>query len=86
MSFYLITFVIVFTVVYFSISKDYKILKFNGKILFDKNFPDGTKIKNLDSSKIRKLKWKPKIKIYSIVQDLYKWMSLNRKILKNYIK
>jgi len=40
-----------------------KILKFNGKILFDKNFPDGTKIKNLDSSKIRKLKWKPKIKL-----------------------
>ena len=33
MSFYLITFVIVFTVVYFSISKDYKILKFNGHTL-----------------------------------------------------
>ena len=40
-----------------------KILKFIGKTLFDKNFPDGTKIKNLDSSKIRKLKWKPKIKL-----------------------
>jgi hypothetical protein len=33
MSFYLITFVIVFTVVYFSIAKDYKILKFNGHTL-----------------------------------------------------
>ena len=42
-----------------------KILRFKGKILFDKNFPDGTKIKNLDSSKIRKLKWKPKIKLNS---------------------
>ena len=40
-----------------------KIVKFKGKILFDKNFPDGTLIKNLDSSKIRKLKWRPKIRL-----------------------
>ena len=40
-----------------------KIIKFKGKILFDKNFPDGTLIKNLDSSKIRKLKWRPKIRL-----------------------
>ena len=33
MSFYLIIFVIVFTVVYFSIAKDYKILKFNRDML-----------------------------------------------------
>ena len=38
-------------------------MKFKGKILFDKNYPDGTLIKNLDSSKIRKLKWRPKIKL-----------------------
>lgn len=40
-----------------------KIVKFKGKILFDKNYPDGTLIKNLDSSKIRKLNWRPKIKL-----------------------
>jgi len=39
---------------------------------------------NFQVSKI--YKWKPKIKIYSIVKDIYKWMSLNKKILKNYIK
>ena len=42
-----------------------KISRFNGKIFFDKNFPDGTINKNLDSSKIKKLKWKPKIKLES---------------------
>ena len=42
-----------------------KISRFNGKIFFDKNFPDGTINKNLDSSKIKKLKWKPKIKLVS---------------------
>lgn len=40
-----------------------KITGFNGKINFDKNFPDGTMNKNLDSNKIKKLKWKPKIKL-----------------------
>ncbi len=45
------------------VKKIKKIVKFKGKILFDKNYPDGTLIKNLDSSKIRKLKWRPKIKL-----------------------
>jgi len=38
-----------------------KIMKFKRKIIFDKNFFDGTMIKNLDSSKIRKIGWKPKV-------------------------
>jgi GDP-L-fucose synthase len=45
------------------VKKIKKIVKFEGKILFDKNFPDGTLIKNLDSSKIKKLKWRPKIRL-----------------------
>jgi GDP-L-fucose synthase len=40
-----------------------RILRFKGKILFDKNYPDGTLIKNLDSTRIKKLKWRPKIKL-----------------------
>mgnify|MGYP001426299062 CR=1 FL=1 len=40
-----------------------KICKFNGKIFFDKKFPDGTPKKSLDSSKIKKLGWKSKIKL-----------------------
>ena len=38
-----------------------KFIDFKGKIFFDKNFPDGTYKKNLDSSKINKLGWSPKI-------------------------
>ena len=34
---------------------------FKGQIKFDKKFPDGTLRKNLNSSKIKKLGWKPKI-------------------------
>lgn len=41
-----------------------KFIDFKGKIIFDKNFPDGTFKKNLDSSKINKLGWFPKIKFY----------------------
>ena len=39
-----------------------KIINFNGKIFYNKNYPDGTINKNLDSSIIKKLKWKTKIK------------------------
>ena len=51
-----------------------KICKFDGKIFFDKNFPDGTYRKNLDSTKIKKTGWKPIIKLNQ---------GLN-KVLKNY--
>ena len=40
-----------------------KILNYKGKIFFDTSKPDGTLKKNLDSSKIRKLAWKPKISL-----------------------
>tara|TARA_B100000795_G_C22438801_1_gene301051 strand:- start:100 stop:555 length:456 start_codon:yes stop_codon:yes gene_type:complete len=40
-----------------------KISKFKGKIIFDRSYPDGTINKNLDSSKMKKLKWHPKIKL-----------------------
>ena len=38
-----------------------KYLNFKGKIIFDKKSPDGTHKKNLDSSKINKLGWLPRI-------------------------
>ena len=40
-----------------------KIINYNGKIIFDKNYPDGTMKKNLDSRIIKSLGWAPKIKI-----------------------
>ncbi len=36
---------------------------YKGKIYFDKNFPDGTYKKNLNSLRIRKLGWKPSVKL-----------------------
>ena len=38
-----------------------KYLNYNGKIIFDKKSPDGTFKKNLDTSKLNKLGWHPKI-------------------------
>ena len=43
---------------------------FKGKILFDKNYPDGTLNKNLDSKRIRLLKWKPHIKLIDGLMDI----------------
>lgn len=40
-----------------------KIINYKGKIIFDKRYPDGTFKKNLNSSKIHKLGWKPKVKL-----------------------
>ena len=41
-----------------------KITKFRGKIIYNKKFPDGVPRKILNSSKIKKLGWKPKTKLY----------------------
>jgi GDP-L-fucose synthase len=40
-----------------------KIFNYKGSIFFNNNYPDGTAKKNLDSTKIRKIGWKPKIKL-----------------------
>jgi len=40
-----------------------KITNYKGKVFFNKNHPDGTMNKNLDSTLIKKLKWKAKIKL-----------------------
>ena len=40
-----------------------KIIKFKGKILFDKKSPDGTFKKDLNSKKIFSMGWRPKIKL-----------------------
>ena len=40
-----------------------KITKYNGKIIFNLKYPDGVKRRQLDSSIIKKLGWKPKISL-----------------------
>ena len=39
-----------------------------------------------DNSKVQKMyKWRPRKKIFHIIQDIYEWMLSNKKILKKYI-
>ena len=40
-----------------------KIVEFEGKMIFDKSKPDGTFRKLMDNTKLRKIKWKPKISL-----------------------
>jgi GDP-L-fucose synthase len=56
--------------------------KFNysGKIIFNKNFPNGTIKKNLDSSKILSLGWKPKYTLLTSIDNLIKDLKLRKKI------
>ena len=49
-----------------------KELEYNGNIVFDKSFPDGTYKKNLNSEKILKLGWKPKIKLSTGISEVIK--------------
>ena len=42
-----------------------KLTNFQGKVIFDKSYPDGTLNKNLDSSKLKKLGWKANILLES---------------------
>jgi GDP-L-fucose synthase len=45
---------------------------FKGKVLFDRISPDGTMKKNLDSSKIRKFGWNPKINLDKGLSEVIK--------------
>jgi GDP-L-fucose synthase len=47
-----------------------KILNFNGRIVFNNKYPDGTMKKNLNWSKIKKLGWKPKISLKSGLEKI----------------
>jgi GDP-L-fucose synthase len=49
-----------------------KIIEYKGKIVFDKTKPNGTKRKLLDSSRIAKMGWKPKIRIKQGIEQSYK--------------
>ena len=45
---------------------------YNGDLVFDLSMPDGTPRKFLDSSKIKKLGWKPKFNLSEGIQKTYK--------------
>jgi len=47
-----------------------KLVHYEGKIFFDKKYPDGTFKKNLNSKKINSLGWKPQIKLYDGLREI----------------
>ena len=55
------------------------ITSFNGKIEWDKEKPDGTPRKLIDSTKILSEGWLPKIKLVDGINSTYKWFLKNEK-------
>ena len=52
-----------------------KVTNYKGKVFFNKNYPDGTMNKNLDSTIIKKFKWKAKIKLTTGLCEIVNSMS-----------
>lgn len=50
---------------------------YDGEIVFDKSKPDGNPQKLLDSSKINKLGWQPKISLSQGIETTYEWFQEN---------
>lgn len=50
---------------------------YQGKIVWDKNKPDGTPRKLLDVSRIKKLGWKPKTNLDRGLLETYQWFAKN---------
>ena len=50
-----------------------KVIKFPGKLVFDESFPDGVPRKFLDTSKLKKLGWNPRIKLNEGIKMTYSW-------------
>ena len=49
----------------------WKIINYNGKIIYNNEKPEGVKRKFLDSSKIKKLGWSPKINLEEGIKKMY---------------
>jgi GDP-L-fucose synthase len=47
------------------------VIGYQGKIVWDLTYPNGTPRKKLDSSKFRSLGWKPKVKLYEGITKTY---------------
>jgi GDP-L-fucose synthase len=56
-----------------------RLIKFNGKIFFDKNKPNGMKYKVLDFNKLRCLGWKNKTNLNNGLLKTYLWYLKNHK-------
>jgi len=61
-----------------------KIVGHRGLIIWDSAKPDGTPRKWMDSSKLRKLGWAPKVDLETGIRNTYAWFLDNQDILKKY--
>ena len=59
-----------------------EIVGYKGKIIFDSSKPDGMKRKMLNSEKIKKIGWKPRISLKKGLKLFYKWYLDNQNILR----
>ena len=50
-----------------------KTVGYNGNLIFNKKYPDGVKRRKVDSGKIKKIGWKPKIKLAIGIKDYCKY-------------
>ncbi len=55
---------------------------YKGKIIFNKNYPDGTPRRIVSSEKINKMGWKSKIKLNDGIKLTYKYFLKNYKLFK----
>jgi GDP-L-fucose synthase len=53
------------------------IIGFTGELVFDTSMPDGNPRKLIDSTKINRLGWKPKISLEEGLSLTYKWFNNN---------
>jgi GDP-L-fucose synthase len=56
-----------------------RIVGFTGELVFDPTKPDGTPRKLLDVSKLRSMKWSPKVALEAGVRATYKWYLAHQK-------
>lgn len=54
-----------------------RIAGYEGEIIFNPAFPDGTYEKLMDSSKIREIGWKPEIALEEGLRETYNWYTKN---------
>lgn len=52
-------------------------INFKGNIIWNKDFPNGTPRKKIDSSRLNKLGWRPQIKLSEGIDEVYKWYLKN---------
>ena len=57
-----------------------KIINYNGKLIWDKDMPDGTPKKLMDSSKLNSMGWRKTIDLKEGITLTYNWFIENKKI------